>query len=349
MRSEPVLASFSRWSLRPRSVVERWFFAVTATVIAIGLRFMVDGSLPPGFPFLTFFPAVILTAFLAGTVPGIVSALVGGFVAWRWFINPFQGFGLANNTVVALLFYAVICGTVILLIHVLKRAMAELLEERQRSAALAEQRRLMFHELQHRVSNNLATVSGLLSIQRRGVEDKAARKALEDAAQRVGLVSRIHRLLHDPGEQSLNLGGFLRQLAADLVESAGLTGRAEIVVESEPLQLDPDRAVPFGLIAAEIISNSLEHGLRDGQGRIHISLSRQGGLMTLVVRDDGRGVPPQFSLAATTSLGLSIARQFAIQLGGTLSMSRPGEGGAETWLAFPADPPATRRGAAQQP
>lgn len=349
MRSEPLSSSLSRWSLQPRSPACRWAFAIIATAIAIGLRFALDGVLPPGFPFLTFFPAVILTAFFAGTAAGTASAAVGGLVAWRWFIHPFQGFGLANNTVVALLFYAVICGTVIGLIHLFKLALADLQGERQRGAALAEQRRLMFHELQHRVSNNLATISGLLTIQRRAVEDPAARKALEDAALRVGLVSRIQRLLHDPGAQALDLGGLLRQLSADLVESAGLTGQVEVVIDAEPLELGPDQAVPFGLIAAEIVSNSLEHGLRDGRGRIDIGLSLQGGLMTLVVRDQGKGVPARFSLATTTSLGLSIARQFAIQLGGTLSMSRPGSGGAETWLAFPPDAPGDGRGSAQQP
>lgn len=57
-------------------------FAVASFLIALLLRRMLDGALPPGFPYLTFFPAIILTSFLAGTRPAILCALLSGVAAW---------------------------------------------------------------------------------------------------------------------------------------------------------------------------------------------------------------------------------------------------------------------------
>ncbi|RZK86121.1 MAG: DUF4118 domain-containing protein [Methylobacterium sp.] len=62
--------------------------ALTASALALGLRFALDDILPPGFPYLTFFPAVILTTFFFGLRPGITCATLSGFAAWYFFIPP---------------------------------------------------------------------------------------------------------------------------------------------------------------------------------------------------------------------------------------------------------------------
>ncbi len=62
--------------------------AVAITLLATGLRLLLDPVLPPGFPFLTFFPAVVLTTFFFGLRPGIVCAVLSGLAAWYFFVNP---------------------------------------------------------------------------------------------------------------------------------------------------------------------------------------------------------------------------------------------------------------------
>lgn len=60
----------------------------------------------------------------------------------------------------------------------------------------------------------------------------------------------------------------------------------------------------------------------------------EAGRAFLEIRDDGRGLPDGFDVERTGSLGLTIARQFAEQLGGTLAMERRPEGGTEARLEF---------------
>lgn len=62
-------------------------FAIISLRIALALRLAVAESLPPGFPFLTFFPAGITTAFLAGAGAAILVAMHSDLAAW-WFLIP---------------------------------------------------------------------------------------------------------------------------------------------------------------------------------------------------------------------------------------------------------------------
>ncbi|NHB76805.1 sensor histidine kinase [Rhodobacter calidifons] len=327
----------SQWDPGLLPIWLRWSSAVLTFALAFWLRHRLDGALPPGFPYLTFFPAVLLGAHFLGTPQGIAIAVAGLFAAWYAFVQPVNSFALTWASVVALLLYVFIVTTIILLIHIMQRAMRALEAERQANAALAEQRRLMFHELQHRVSNNLATVSGLLKLQRRTVSDEAAGVALDDSVRRIDLVARIMRNLHDPSGQTVDMARFLADTGRDILESAGAGERIQLQVQADPLLVGPDVSVPLGLIATELVSNTLEHGFPgNSAGRIDVTLGTisDAGRALLRIRDNGKGLPEGFDIEKARSLGLSIARQFARQLGGTLVMERRPEGGTEARLEF---------------
>lgn len=314
----------------------RWLLAALAAGLAVALRHVLDSDLPPGFPDLTFFPTVLVVTFFLGTAPGIAVAVACGLSAWYLFIPPKQSFAFDGASILALGFYAFIVATEIVLIHLARRAMRALETERQANAFLAEQRRLMFQELQHRVSNNLATVSGLMTLQRRMVSDERAGAALDDSVRRIDVVARLMRHLHDPDGQRVDMARFLTDAGRDMLASGGASDRVGLTVRAEPLLVAPEVSVPLGLIATELVANTLEHGFPDGRtGRISLSLETiEPGRAELRISDDGVGLPDGFDLGQTRSLGLSIARQFARQLGGTLDLMRRPEGGTEARLSF---------------
>ena len=72
-----------------RSSTFKYAFCIGAFLLALATRMMLDSSLPPGFPFLTFFPAVILSTLVAGLWPGIACAVAGGLAALYFFIQPY--------------------------------------------------------------------------------------------------------------------------------------------------------------------------------------------------------------------------------------------------------------------
>lgn len=327
----------SRWDPETLPFGLRWGLALAAFLVAFVVRYELEGALPQGFPYLTFFPAIIIGAYFLGTGPGSGIAVASGLAAWYFFIPPFHSFALTGATVVALAFFVFIAATDIALIYLTQRALRALEVERRAKEVLAEQRRLMFHELQHRVSNNLATVSGLLKLQRRMVSDDAAGVALDDSVRRIDLVARIMRNLHDPSGQTVDMARFLADTGRDILESSGASSRVALEVRAHPLLVGPDVSVPLGLIATELMANTLEHGFPgDNVGQIGVNLraDEQPGRAVLRIHDNGQGLPQDFDIGKTRSLGLSIARQFAKQLGGTLVMERRPEGGTEARLEF---------------
>jgi two-component sensor histidine kinase len=331
------METISRWEPMQVPKALRWGLSVLAFLLAFAIRYWLEGTLPSGFPYLTFFPAIILCSYFLGTASGIAVAIAGFVSAWFFFIPPIGSFALSGASVVALVFYVFISATEIALVTLAQRALRALDAEKEANALQAEQRRLMFHELQHRVSNNLATVSGLLKLQRRIVGDEAAAIALDNSVRRIDVVARIMRNLHDPSGQTVDMARFLADTGRDILESTGAAGWVVLKVEADPLLVGPDVSVPLGLIAVELVANTLEHGFPgDKTGEIGVVLAAKAhsGRALLQIRDNGKGLPEGFDIDQTRSLGLSIARQFAKQLGGTLVMERRPDGGTEARLEF---------------
>jgi two-component sensor histidine kinase len=298
-------------------------------VLALALRFAVGSLMPVGYPFVSFFPAVILSSFLFGVRPGIFAAVLGGLASWYFFIPPLDSFHFDGGVLMAMAFYSGVVGIDIALIHFMQRANYNLGLERERNRALAEHHELLFHELQHRVSNNLQVVAALLALHRRHVAEDAARRALDEASDRLALIGRISRALYDPGGPGRRMEEFLTSLAKDLMEASG---RSDIALRVEaPMdgQLEPEVAVPLALIVAECVSNAIEHAFAQRGGNILLALEEgQGGAFTLRVTDDGAGLP----LAAAPgpdagSLGLRIANGLAAQIGGRFALEAGEAGG----------------------
>lgn len=302
-----------------KAPTRRIVFVIVALALAFGSRWLADPFLPPGFPFLTFFPAVVLTTLIAGVRAGTAAALGSALLAWYFFIPPAQSFGLNPGAAVALIFYMVVIGIDIVLIAVMQKAIERASHAEKRSAALAKQRELLFQELQHRVANNLAMISGLLNVQRRIVENHQAKQALAQAASRIALIGQIHRALHDPQHQSFNLGAYLGQLTRDLVEATG--AKIDLRLQCEPIDVPGERAMLISLIAAELITNAIKHGIgARPNGKLDIELRRGADVewASLSVRDDGPGLSSEDLERQSRSLGMQIVESLARQLGGNL-------------------------------
>ncbi len=328
-----------------RSLTFEVMFGALAVILATGLRFALDDVLPSGFPFLTFFPAVMLSLVFASIRCGISVAVVCGVIAWIWFIAPFGSFSITSGALLAIGFYVLITTTDVLFITAAVWALQELSLAREKANAVAQSRTLMFSELQHRVSNNLATVAALLRLQTSQTKDAGARRALSASQARITSISRLQRRLHSVDVQAVDAGEYLREVLQDTLEVAKEAAPVTLRFNAAPLRILNDAAVPLGLIASELMMNSMEHGAaQDGKAVVDVTLkvdpTDEAGQIpaTLEMRDNGRGLPDGFDLDASDSLGLTVARQFAKALDGELTLTRASGGGTLAKLHFTVPP-----------
>jgi PAS domain S-box-containing protein len=211
--------------------------------------------------------------------------------------------------------------------------------EQSLRTSLAEKTALL-QEVHHRVKNNLQVVSSLLSLQAGLEKNRSAVDALRETQGRIRSMALLHEMLYrSEGLARVDFGGYLDRLCAHLLRAVGHhAGRVTLERRGGAVELGLDQAVPCGLIVSELVSNALKHAFpEDRAGRIVIDVSRSDALhLSLIVADDGVGLPPDPGATGTSTLGLRLVRILAAQLKGTLTeVPRPG---ASFRIVFPREP-----------
>ena len=203
-----------------------------------------------------------------------------------------------------------------------------------------EEKETLLKEVHHRVKNNLQVISSLLSLQSEKVKNAEAQLVFKECRDRIHLMARLHQRLYAQGQfASVDFGEHLQETAAMLVR-AHQPGGCQVTLEtqSESLHLDLDRAITLGLIANELILNSLKHAFK-GQpaGVLKVELSA-GAEVEMRVCDDGSGFPGGFNPENHGSLGMELVHGLARQLHGQVEFcSQPG-GGTQATVRFPINP-----------
>jgi len=190
-------------------------------------------------------------------------------------------------------------------------------------------------EIHHRVKNNLQTVSALLRLQSRRIEDPAASAALNEAVRRIASIALVHETLSSSTEASVAFDDVLDRLVAHALELSPRMGELTIARSGVLGSLDPRIATPLSLVVTELIHNALEHGLAESGANLTVEVSRFEDSVQIVIFDDGVGLPDGFTILESANLGLQIVRTLTEnELKGTINLVRTSRG-TEAQLNFP--------------
>jgi PAS domain S-box-containing protein len=206
----------------------------------------------------------------------------------------------------------------------LRRRNAEAEASAINAARELQEKEVLFREIHHRVKNNLQVVQSLLKMEVRTLPPSEARAAIESMVLRVRSMAMVHeRLCQMPGLASLSVAGYLRDIFDGAIASYSIQpGQIKFDLDAEDILLNLDRAIPFGLLANELLSNSLKHGFPAGRkGTISVSIHRVAGAVRVVMQDNGIGLPMNFDAGNCKSMGLKLVESLAHQLGGALQFT----------------------------
>ncbi len=224
-----------------------------------------------------------------------------------------------------------------------KQSLQELVDEQTEDLqeALAE-KEVLIKEIHHRVKNNLAVISGLLELQRGYAEDEFVNRVLSESQRRVQSISMIHEKLYQNERLAeIDFEKYIRELIDIIAYSFNYTDKEiEVDIEIDDFKLGVSQGIPCGLMLNELVSNSYEHAFTDQQkGKIKISAKHtQSGKIELIVEDNGKGLPEDFSIGQNGSLGLTLIDTLSGQLQGEYVLENI-ENGMQFVLEFEMEEP----------
>ncbi|AZQ58440.1 tetratricopeptide repeat protein [Maribacter sp. MJ134] len=196
----------------------------------------------------------------------------------------------------------------------------------------------LLKEIHHRVKNNLQMVSSLLSLQTKNTRSKAAIEALEEGKSRVKAMALIHQKLYQNDDLSvIEMQGYIESLI-NSVQSVYKKGghNINITIDAEGVELDIDRAIPFGLILNELVSNSFKYAFPQNEedGKIYIHLRKIAGREGFFeYTDNGVGLPKDTEERANSSMGIRLMNRLANQLQTNLNTDKTSDG-VRFWFNF---------------
>jgi len=170
-----------------------------------------------------------------------------------------------------------------------------------------KEKELLLGEVHHRVKNNLAIISSLISLQMETVTDENLRYVLENSRNRIHSIAMVHELLYQAENFSeIPFEEYVRNLMEAIKKTIGFEkNNVRIITEVKVDDLNINQAIPLGLMLNEVITNSLKYAFvgRD-KGSIQVKITRSdNNFINVLYADDGNGYPDEINFTDTESLG----------------------------------------------
>jgi two-component sensor histidine kinase len=182
---------------------------------------------------------------------------------------------------------------------------------------------LLLRETNHRCSNDLQLIIGLLALQSRRAATPETREALADVMERVAILARVRSAQH--GGRTPSLEGAMRQVCEALQSQAEPRSiLISLEVQDAADDLSATHTTTLALVVNELTTNAIKHAFRDGgSGIIRVMIGKNGaGDLVIIVEDDG--VPFAGAADNNTGLGMGLAKRLMASIGGLFIRPRSG-------------------------
>lgn len=211
-------------------------------------------------------------------------------------------------------------------------------EAREKESEL-EAKNAMVQEIHHRVKNNLQVIASLLRMQSRRASQPEVVQALGESVNRIMSVAVVHEFLSCNNATVIDVREVAQHIIDQMTQSL-VDPRKTIrfTLQGTSVYLSSQQATACALVVNELLQNAVEHGYRDREsGLVAVQLADDGEWVTIVVADDGAGLPQDFDVKDDGGLGLRIVRSLVQgDLKGRFEIKE--EQGVKAIVAFPKTP-----------
>ncbi len=203
--------------------------------------------------------------------------------------------------------------------RIIRRSQSEL-------EATNRQLTILMQEMHHRIKNNLQTIADLLTLEIHSGRKTSTEMVLRESIARVRSIAAVHELLSSENVRVADIKELAELITENCVKSmTGSHGGVNVVVQGEPILLPSKQATALALVMTELVNNALEHAFDESGGTLLVSLEEVPHEVRVSVRDNGRGLAPDFDMETNSNLGLQIVRTLVTKdLNGSLELHSNG-------------------------
>ena len=163
----------------------------------------------------------------------------------------------------------------------------------------------------------------MLKIQSEYSKDRKTVDMFQESQNRVRSIALIHEMLYQSKNLSkIDFSEYIQPITIHLMRAYGVDpSRIKLDINVKDVFMDLDSAIPCALIINELFSNALKHafpGKRKGEVQIDFFQDRNREF-TLLISDNGVGLPEGMDFKNTESLGLQLVNALVDQLGGAIA------------------------------
>lgn len=170
-----------------------------------------------------------------------------------------------------------------------------------------EEKEILLKEIHHRVKNNLAMTINLIKLQKSKIDDEKTKNSLTDIQERIFTMELLHRKLYESKDLNfISFNRYVLELLEDLDGTYGKNKKIKINSDIDDINMNIEYALPCGLIITECIINAYKYAFLNKQGNINISFKIIKNECTLIIGDDGEGLPNGIDINKSKSLGLKL-------------------------------------------
>lgn len=211
---------------------------------------------------------------------------------------------------------------------------SERLKAEEQIKSSLKEKKILLSEVHHRVKNNLAVITGLLSLQAEIADSDVSRQVLRESELRIRSMAMIHEKLYQTDIYSrVEFHSYVKDLSGSIANMFNRAGKVEIKINIGNLYLDLNKAIPCGLIINELLTNAFKHAFKGREhGTVQIDMTKKDKKVTLYFADDGVGLPESFDIETASSLGMKLIDGLTGQLDGAYSFKN--DNGAKFTLTF---------------
>lgn len=218
---------------------------------------------------------------------------------------------------------------------IISRDITSTVEYEEKLIESVKEKEVLLKEVHHRVKNNLQVINSILNLQSSYVKDDETLQIIIESQNRIRSMSYIHESLYQTKDfSSINFQDYITNLVQNLIHSYEIfSDKTELELNVDEVKLALDQAIPCGLILNELITNALKYAYpAEEGGKIAIEVFEKYNRVHIKVKDFGVGLPKDFNISETDSLGLSLVDTLIDQIDGELQLKT--KNGTEFLIIF---------------